>query len=631
MSIFVAYLKLFVPTTLVAISMLRFYAMQYLYRTPEKFWPGMPTTLGATVVIALITLIVVKIITNPFDQLLKKIQKGYEPTSDERLSALKIYKKVNFVTLGANVLGFFVGQVAVLIIEVSSGVTEYHIQRILFSVVQAVLTGGMSAICAIFVFNEMIAPLRRMLKIQDIKGFSKTGNMSVSATVITVFIISMLFMCCNTLSVSFELINVQKTAPVQDAMGIYLRSGILSFVITFLPAFFILLVVLRGLRLRVKSTTELVHDIADKGDLTSRIDITMVDDFGGLIASVNALMNQLSAMIITLRKQTEVVSNSASVLEHVSNSVTNAVSEMDKTRNRIEIENQKQTELIVAADKDISGLYNGVKTVEQHVQEQSSSVQQSSASITEMAANITSVADLTKKADTLSNDLSDITEKGSASIASAINSIVEIQTASREVQDIVKVIQKIASQTNLLSMNAAIEAAHAGEFGAGFAVVANEVRSLAASSATSAKEIQKHIQEMVQKIDGGVQAIDQAGEAFKGIATNVDQNSSLIQTISRAMDEQQVGAHETMEATAELVEAIQAVRELASKQSLYAENIMKMMENVVSSSKQVGEAIFENSNSSNNLVNSIKRVEETVQSNGEAVLTMKESIGKYAV
>lgn len=631
MSIFMSYLKLFVPTTLVAISMLRFYAMQYLYRTPEKYWPGMPTTLAATIVIAIITLIIVKKITTPFDKLLKKIQTGYEPTSEERLSALKIYKKVNYVTLGANILGFFVGQIAVLIIEVSTGVTEYHMQRITFSVIQAILTGAMSAICTIFVFNELIAPHRRLLKIQEIKNFTNTGNMSVSATVITVFIVSILFMFCNTLSVSFEIINVQNTAPVQDAMKIYLSSGIVSFIISFLPAIFILLFVLKGLKGRVKSTTELVHDIAEKGDLTSRIDITMIDDFGGLIASVNGLMNQLSSMIVSLRQQTQVVSSSAEVLGQVSGSVATAVDAMDKTRDRIENENQKQNELITAADKDISNLFDGVKTVEQHVQEQSSSVQQSSSSIAEMAANISSVADLTKKADSVSNSLSNITQQGNASIAEAINAINEIQEASGKVQEIVKVIQQISSQTNLLSMNASIEAAHAGEFGAGFAVVANEVRTLAASSSTSTKEIQKHIKEMVSKISGGVKAISQAGEAFKIIASNVDQNSSLIQTISSAMDEQKIGARETTQATAELVDAIQAVRELASKQSLYTENIIKTMEEVVVSSRRVKEAITENETASINLINSVKKVEETVNSNGEAVSTMKQSIEKFVV
>jgi methyl-accepting chemotaxis protein len=304
---------------------------------------------------------------------------------------------------------------------------------------------------------------------------------------------------------------------------------------------------------------------------------------------------------------------------------------MDDTRCKINEECNRQNKLILAADKDMHSLYQGIRTVEKHVHEQSSSVQQSSASITQMAANIASVADMTKKADVVSDELSSTTEKGNNSITKAIKSILEIQKSSVEVQEIVKVIQKIASQTNLLSMNAAIEAAHAGEFGAGFAVVADEVRTLAASSAKSAKDIQLHIRSMVDKIDGGVQAIEEAGDAFKMIAENVEKNSSLIQTISRAMEEQEVGAKETMDATAEMVEATQAIHELVEKQSEYADNIKSMMETVVNSAEQVSGAVEENQNAGDNIVLSIRQVEETVNKNSNAVEIMQKSIQKYQI
>jgi len=262
---------------------------------------------------------------------------------------------------------------------------------------------------------------------------------------------------------------------------------------------------------------------------------------------------------------------------------------------------------------------------------ESSAMQQNSASIAEMTANINSMANMTQKADALFHELTQTSDEGNKLVAQAVTSISEIQKASKEVQTIVKTIQEIASQTNLLSMNAAIESAHAGEFGTGFAVVADEVRSLATSSATSAKEIQAHIKDIVSKINSGVEAISRAGAAFKEIDQGVSENRELIKSLALAMEEQKIGAEETMKVTVEVTDALEKANELVKEQNEYATNVRTAMDTVVASSAEVSRVIKDGNAATDNITDSVQMITQTSEQNKDVVVNMKKQIDKYII
>ncbi|QAY80051.1 methyl-accepting chemotaxis protein [Sphingosinicella sp. BN140058] len=114
----------------------------------------------------------------------------------------------------------------------------------------------------------------------------------------------------------------------------------------------------------------------------------------------------------------------------------------------------------------------------------------------------------------------------------------EIEKSSQEVTKIIGVIDKIAFQTNLLALNASVEAAHAGEAGRAFAVVANEVRALAQRSADAAQEIGQLISNSSKQVEGGVTLVGEAGKALGRIIGSVDEISSLVGQIAMASDQQ---------------------------------------------------------------------------------------------
>jgi len=631
MSIFKRYLALFVPVTVISVSLLRWYAMEFLYRTPEKYWPGMPTTLGAAVFLMIIVVIILFIMTRPFNVIIRKASRGELVTEEETRFALGIYEKINIITISANILGFFIGQIGVIALEVSQGVIEYHLGRIIFTVIQATLIGALSASYTVFILNELFAPFRKVLKIHSADMFAKKQIMPLNTTLLIISAVALAYMCCNTLSVSFEIINRQTVNPVADAMGEYIRGGFTVFVVSFIPAFGILWFILRNLKRRISETSNMLHDMGNNGNLTDRLDITIMDDFGILTSSINTFMSKLAAIITNLREEAAIVAESAGKLTAEIESATAALTQMSSSYTSIEAQSEIQNKLVVSVHNDITGMAESAESVDKEVSEQSSAVQQSSASISEMVANINSVAEVSKKAGAISTVLSKTSKEGNQAIEDAVQAIEEIQAASTEVQNIVKVIQNIASQTNLLSMNAAIEAAHAGSAGQGFAVVANEVRSLAESSAKSTKEIGTHIKNMVNKISAGVGAIQTAGNAFREINENVDHTSELVQTIANAMEEQRIGAKETMQATAYFVESVNKIKTLSEKQTDYSRSVDGAMSDVVSSSREISDVIREATISCDKLVAVVQKVADAVQSNDQAVAKMNGAMEIFKV
>jgi methyl-accepting chemotaxis protein len=381
----------------------------------------------------------------------------------------------------------------------------------------------------------------------------------------------------------------------------------------------------------MKRNIEKLEELSTNADLSEQINIELFDDFGYMTSVTNNLISSMGKMIAALKSETDQVEESAQVLSDVATTSASANNLMSETFERINNETLRQNELILSVSNDVSSLTESANHLKEYMLSESSAMQQNSASIAEMTANINSMANMTKKADAMFDELTQTSEEGNKLVAQAVTSISEIQKASKEVQSIVKTIQEIASQTNLLSMNAAIEAAHAGEFGTGFAVVADEVRSLATSSATSAKEIQAHIKDIVSKINVGVEAISSAGSAFKNIDQGVSENRELIKSLALAMEEQRIGAEETMKVTVEVTDALEKANELVHEQNEYAANVRTAMDNVVASSAEVSRVIKDGNAATDNINDAVQMIAQTSEQNNDVVRSMKEQINIYKV
>ena len=620
------YLAIFCGASFIGSFTLRFLALEFLYHKMNDFWSGIGITIIATGTLAVIIGFFIGRHILRLERVIVKIRGGQSIAHDERVAALGVYAKVNKITIIANVIGFIIGQFAVMVLDIRAGVVPYHFSCSAIIMIQSTLVGTLCALYEIYSFNILMAEYRELLHIHSIEEFGKGWNLSISGKILLSSVVTLLFMGINAFSASYGIIALPDTIGGRDELGTYLRFGVEAVLFTIIVCFFLFYIISSELKNRISDTASRLKDLGEKGDLSYRISLSMNDDFGVMTSDLNGFITQLGTLVLSLRTETEVVATSAKALSGSVGDSFVALEAITQTVNTIESGEKTQGVLIGTADTEIRSMAENAKYVEQQVMIQTSAIQQSSASVNEMAANISSVAEMTQKADAVSALLREKSEQGSVLLSSAVTAIKELQGVSTEVQKIVQVIQSIANSTNLLSMNAAIEAAHAGDAGKGFAVVADEVRTLATSSTKSTAEIKKLIAGMIDKTNRGVDSIVSAGKSFSEISTGIEQTTTLIQTIANAMEEQRIGAKETIQATNSVVDAIQTIQDLSRKQRESTENMEKAMRAIVDAEKEISIALGENKDRSENLDASIRKVERSMDANNKAVSTMKENI-----
>ncbi|MDY6792842.1 MAG: methyl-accepting chemotaxis protein [Thermodesulfobacteriota bacterium] len=190
--------------------------------------------------------------------------------------------------------------------------------------------------------------------------------------------------------------------------------------------------------------------------------------------------------------------------------------------------------------------------------EQASSIEETSSSLEEISSMTKQNADNANQADNLMNDANQSVGQANNAMDQLTTSMKDISKASEETSKIIKTIDEIAFQTNLLALNAAVEAARAGEAGAGFAVVAEEVRNLAMRSADAAKDTAELIEGTVKKVNTGSELVDKANDIFSQVAQSASKVGELVGEIAAASTEQAQGIEQVNVAVTEMDKVVQA-------------------------------------------------------------------------
>ena len=215
----------------------------------------------------------------------------------------------------------------------------------------------------------------------------------------------------------------------------------------------------------------------------------------------------------------------------------------------------------------------GNTDLSQRTEEQASNLQQTAASMEELTSTVRQNAENAVAAMRLAHEASAAASNGHETVRTVVDTMGQIEVASRKVGDIIGVIDGIAFQTNILALNAAVEAARAGEHGRGFAVVATEVRALAQRSANAAKEIKSLVLSSTERVEVGVAQVSEAGNAIGNIATKVAQVNEFVSQIASASNEQSTGIGQVGDAVAQLDKVTQQNAAVVEESAAAAESL----------------------------------------------------------
>ena len=288
-------------------------------------------------------------------------------------------------------------------------------------------------------------------------------------------------------------------------------------------------------------------NMGDK-DLTKRIRVHHNNEISKVKSSVNAFVNTVHETVMG-------IGNANLNLKNSFNNVNECLDETKVHIDNISREIEKASDTLSNEDASVTDTSNFVTEISNNIthlnamiEKQADAISQAGASIEEMIGNIRSVTDSVEKMSAEFMDLNNATAEGVRKNL-VVNELLEtVLSQSKALQETNQIISSISSQTNLLSMNAMIESAHAGEAGQGFAVVAEEIRKLADTSAAQSKNIRENLKTIAENINKVVESANSSKSSFELVSQKAKNTSQLVLTIKGAMEEQNEGSKQVVDA-----------------------------------------------------------------------------------
>lgn len=403
------------------------------------------------------------------------------------------------------------------------------------------------------------------------------------------------------------------------ALSLMIVSSVASFIIT------------KVVREINKGVDAMKNIAQGDGDLTVRMSVHNNDEMGIMYKYFNKTIEKIQTSIAQVKDESSRMDQIGQTLSDNMNDTAAAANQITANIDSINRQIILQGDNVRGAGESVEYIANNVASLIQDIENQSASVVESSSAIEEMVANIRSVTNILEKNSSTIKELENSSEAGKSSINTSVDATRKIQEQSETLLEASKVIQNIASQTNLLAMNAAIEAAHAGESGKGFSVVADEIRKLAEDSNTQGKKITKNLKEVLKSIREVADSSKLLQEKFNDIYSLTQIVSEQETTIMSAMQEQSEGGGQVLTAMRDINNITVNVKNGGQEMSGAAQTVRSDMNNLLRLTEEITSSMQEMSMGMENINHSINNANDLTHQNSDCIKALGMAVNKFKV
>ena len=413
---------------------------------------------------------------------------------------------------------------------------------------------------------------------------------------------------------------------IKEQLRRNIQTSAILFVILVISTFIINSLVIKNI---VRSSKALEDISEGDADLTVSIEVHTRDEIGQLGIGFNNFVEKLRGWIVQIK---DVINDTDSVSLQVTSSTeetTAAVEEASAILQSIGSEVDNLDSSLSQTVSAIEQINSNVMSMDSQISDQAAMVEESTAAITEMIASLGNVSTITKNKQQATEALSRVAVNGKTQIENTLDIFKQVVSNIGSIQEMADSINAIASQTNLLSMNAAIEAAHAGDAGKGFAVVAEEIRKLAETAGQSSTNITSLINSVTESVELTDESAKKTSEMFDEINKEVTDTVNAFSEIEQSITELNIGSKQVLQASEEISSVTNNIQAGSNEIKNGAESILNSSTAVRDVSQKVSRGMREVTTGNNEILSAMQIMVEHSKKLDSIVSKLKEQFGGF--